>query len=56
MERVLVRLFAFIVVILAISGCTVRCEVQPIFADTIQQLLLGKDDEVPIMSKKGMKK
>lgn len=55
MEKVLVRLFGFVIVILAISGCTVRCEVQPIFTDTINQLLLG-DKETPVMSKKGARK
>lgn len=50
MEKVILRLFAAVIVILAITGCTVRCEVEPIFYDTINKLLLS-DDNAPVMSK-----
>lgn len=50
MEKVILRLFAAVIIILAVTGCTVRCEVEPIFTSALQSLF----DDKPV-TKKGRK-
>lgn len=52
MERLIVKVFAIVIVILAISGCSVKCEVQPLFYDTINSLLLGDKEQVKMSKAK----